>query len=323
MIGVFVYGELVAKRNFQLIVDTPVRDKVERAKLLGHQLVITTGDYYAAKPYALGCIEGLLYYLDEEQVKSIINYYGVNFRLSTGTAKINGIERSVKFMVTTSGVGFLGTCSKADVEQRLLSTSALYSDNENERHYIQSTLQYLFPNRVPEWIASNYPYYVKWLRSVGFDANYMLPSIQGIEYTDDLVIKALIPLMPEQRANIRSITTRGSVVEPISLSLANKIDSYAKALSASDIDLDVTMSSLGIDYVERNMPHVDTDDLYNALKSYCDYAEGYSSIKDRMMFLLLVLKSLDLPLIDLSGLEDQELNAFIMNKLYVEYLLEG
>ena len=311
MIGVFVYGELVAKRNFQLIVDTPVRDRVERAKLLGHQLVITTGDYYAAKPYALGCIEGLLYYLDEEQVKSIINYYGTNFRLSTGTAKINGIERSVKFMVTTSGVGFLGT------------TSALYSDNENERRYIQSTLQYLFPSRMPEWIASNYPYYVKWLRSVGFDANYMLPSIQGIEYTDDLVIRALTPLIPEQRANVRSITARGSIVEPISLSLANKIALYAKALSTDEIDLEPTMVSLGIDYLERSLPQVDTDDSYNALKAYCDYAEEYTFEKDRMMFLLLALKSLDLPLIDLSGLEDQELNAFIMNKLYVEYLLEG
>ena len=322
MIGVFIYGELVAKRNFQLIIDTPVRCRVESACLLEHQLVVNADDVYGARQSLLSTINGLLYYLDEAQVHTLINYYGRNFRLSTGVAKVGGIERQVKFMLETSGVSYVGACNKEGVERRLLSASALYAENENERKYIQSTVQYLFPNRTVEWIASNYPYYVKWVRNVGYDSNYMLPMVQGIEVDKESIAAALVPVFPEvSRGNIQSIVVHNRVTEPIDLEQANVIAKYAYVLGN-----EVTSVQHGLSDADINVPgELETltlDEPYEALSKLSEISGTIPNMREKIMFLLISLRLLDLPLVDLSDLEGQQVNAYIMNNLYINNLLE-
>lgn len=325
MISLFVYGELICKRNFQLIVETPVQTTVERAKLLGHKLVITAGNIYGVSQHQMSSVDGLLYKLTEDQVQSIMNYYGANFRLSTGTAKVKGEQRPVKYMLLSTGVGYSGYCTKELVEERLLSTSALYADNENERKYIHSTLQYLFPARAVTWIASKYPYYVRWLRSVGYDAKYMLPNVQGLESTPDQIAEAICALYPDavgsDRNNIKTIAIDGYITAPISLEHANTIARYAKVLSGEILDINEAMAKCQLTIPKDNTDYADMD-AYDALSEICTKAIDIEDSITQKMYLMCALKLLDLPLINFNSVDSEQLNAYIINALYINNLME-
>ena len=322
MMRIFIYGELVSRRNFQIIVDTKVTREVKQAKLLAHQLVIANGGRYGAQHSLFDSIDGLIYELDEDQVKCLMNYYGPKFRLSSGDAKVNGIDTPVKFFLNLASVTITGTPRKEDVEQAMLSTSALYSDNENERNFISATLQSIFPDRSVEWIASNYPYFVRWLRNSGFDIQYVLPGlIDSIEVTPERVAEALAyAYTNESRANIESIVLHGRVISPIDLDAANRIVKAAEVLNGDVTTIEKAAADCSIS-LDRNVPNI-TEDIFDSFKAWCKYIHDLQQTKSNKVLLsLLLLKHMRLPVINIADPENEQLDAYIMNRLYIEYLL--
>lgn len=328
MIGVFIYGELVSTRNLSLVLESPVTTMCSEAKLLDYRMIPVEDGLSGAKESVLNSINGLLVYLDEEQVKKLINYYKAGFRLSTGEAVIDGIHKSVKFMQYCGGTTLIPYLQKESVERRLLSFSSLYCDNENERHFMESTIRALLPGRDVNWVASNYPYFVMWLREVGFDHNYMLPMVESEEEPDvEIVVQCLSKVFPNIPAtSIRDLLYTGNVTTPMSLSLANVIDRAGRVLQSPISDVEFSMREiLGSDTVQQlPMPCVTEDtSKYDALVAYSLECSSIEDSVQRGLYVLLVLRHLNLVLTPMEDTSNTQLDAYILNRLYMINIMEG